>query len=278
MSAVTWRVRLANGLAVVGRVFQKIAKVAPAFTEGAPIGVMRRTDIDMAVARSYAAEPDFYNPEHYNLRYEERIIGPVISYVSGKKLLDLYAGQGREAKIFAEHGFSVTAVERLQPVAECGRARMTDAELDVRFIIEDIETWRPEQSDWDVIYTSLWMLSTVPDKAERKRWLEKIAGFGGSDAVFVVSITPHLDLGVAKLRHGIARVLSRLTFNNRRPEFGDRFHRGLFWRDFSDREIRNEFAGAGLAVLERIPCGGADGPPCIFYLLKRQTGEAEIAA
>lgn len=273
--ASDWRIGVARGASFWARFIARIFKGVVAFHEAIAIGVLRRADILEAVAQSYRAAPSFYDPDRYRLRMEEEILPLLKEETQGRRLLDLYAGQGREARIFSQSGYDVLAVEGVAEVATRGAARAQREQLSIEFITADINTWEPPSRDWDVVYTSLWMFSCLPDREARIAWLKRLSGFAAPNGVLVVSVMPETNARAARWRHRIARLIARLTFNDRRPELGDRFDRGLFWHDFSYEDAQEEIEAAGLAVVSTHDHRSAHSPACTFYLLQPQSGRRE---
>ena len=140
--------------------------------------------------------------------------------------------------------------------------------FDACFVIADIDSWEPDDTHWDVIYTSLWMYSTLPDSTSRVAWLKRLASWLQPDGILVISTTPRADPIRALRRHRIAQSIARLSFNTRTPEIGDRFHTGLFWHDLVDDDVVKETLHAGLERIDELPIGGST--PCHFHLLRRK--------
>ncbi|MEO1240282.1 MAG: methyltransferase domain-containing protein [Pseudomonadota bacterium] len=266
------RIAVARSASFLARALGRIFNGVVALHEAIAIGVLRRSDILEAVSQSYRAAPSFYDPERYSLRIEEEILPLLEAAAPGRRLLDLYAGQGREAEIFARAGYDVLGVEGIADVAARAEARARREDFSAQFIAADIETWEPPSRDWDVVYTSLWMYSCLPDRDARLAWLKKLAGFASEAGVLVVSTMPRSGGHAAQWRHRIAQFIARVTLNPRHSELGDRFDRGLFWRDFSHEEALDELHAAALTVVATHDHRGDHTPPCTFYLLRVQAG------
>lgn len=266
------RIAIARSASFLARALGRLFNGMVAFHEAVAIGVLRRPDILEAVSQSYRAAPSFYDPDRYSLRIEEEILPLLEAAARGRRLLDLYAGQGREAEIFARAGYDVLGVEGIAEVAARAEARAKREGFPAEFIAADIETWEPSSKDWDVVYTSLWMYSCLPDRDARIVWLKRLAGFVSEEGVLVVSTMPRSGGDAAQWRHRIAQFVARVTFNPRCPELGDRFDRGLFWHDFSHEEALDELHAAALTVVTMHDHRSDHAPPCTFYLLRAQTG------
>lgn len=264
------RIAIARSASFLARALGRLFNGVVAFHEAVAIGVLRRSDILEAVSQSYRAAPSFYDPERYPLRIEEEILPLLKATAPGRRLLDLYAGQGREAEIFARAGYNVLGVEGIAEVAARAEARAKREGFSAQFIAADIETWEPPSKDWHVVYTSLWMYSCLPDRGARIAWLKRLAGFASPDGVLVVSTMPRSGRNAVQWRHRIAQFVARVTFNPRRPESGDRFDRGLFWHDFSHEEALDELHAAALTIVAKHDHRSDYAPPCMFYLLRVQ--------
>ena len=268
--ASAWRMGLAVRAHVLSQPFDWLLRAARIVASALPIGLLRRADIDEVVHRAYAEAPDFYDPDTYPIRYEEQLLPILVNTIGsmqGRRLLDLYCGHGREAEIFARAGFQVLGVDAQPAVIERARTYAQESGFDAEFIHANVDEWRPDANDWDVVYTSLWMYSTIPDRDARYAWLRRLWDWVAPGGCLVISVTPGSDGAGTTLRHAVARAVGLLTLNSRRPEKGDRFHTGLFWHDFTDAGLREELHAAGLAVVESLPID--TGTRCHFYVLRR---------
>jgi len=271
----TWlSMTLFVALRKIGSVIRKIVKAEPlslvALKQAIPIGLLRRHEISDVVNKAYEDVPDYYDPANYSLRVETELLPILQQCTAGKRLLDLYAGQGREAQLFSEAGYNVTAVEGIKEVVEKARVRAAQVPFDTVFVVGDIEnyTWKPPESDWDVVYTSLWMYATIPDRDRRVEWLRRMAGFPSQSGVLVVSTTPRVTERLTKVRYTLARVLAAVSFNSRKSQSGDHFRGGIFWHEFTEAEAMAEFADANLAVVGSHNKQDPDTPPTTFYFLR----------
>ncbi len=260
-----WRQALARRADLLARPAELALRLSTLAGEALPVGVLDSDGIRRAVWQAYREAPDFYDPDTYPIRYESRLLPLLERHSQGKRLLDLYCGHGREAAIFARAGYRVLGVDGQRQSVESARAYATREGFEAEFVAGDIDVWEPA-ARWDVVYTSLWMYSTIPDRLARVRWLRRIAGWTAPDGVLVVSVTPRAEgaRGPA-VRHALATAFSRITFNRRRPEIGDRFHTRLFWHDFTGEEAFEEFDAAGLSPAETLEIDG--GTPCTFHAL-----------
>lgn len=268
MTALPFRARLGRGSNRLAKPFQKLLNAAELLQESIPIGIMRTSDIHAAVQRAYADAPDFYDPSAYGIDYEVDLVEPLKAITTGRKLLDLYCGQGREARIFAEAGFEVLGVDALASSIEGARRYASAQGFDASFVAADIDQWTPDDK-WDVVYTSLWMYSTIPDRAARLEWLNRLGTWMKPGGVLVMSTTPNNSPTAAARRYTIARTVAFFTLNSRAPERGDRFYRSLFWHDFTPDEIRAELEELDLDVVQEIR--RAPPTPCDMFLLQRRT-------
>lgn len=269
----SWRIRVSRWAGHLVKPFEVLVRIVRVFELAIPIGLLRRDDIVNSVRQAYEEVPDFYHPDTYPIRYEEQLV-PMLDKLldrdknTERRLLDLYCGHGREAEIFARAGFAVTAVDEQSEVIKRAQAYADKAGFTADFIAADVTDWNPGATTWDVVYTSLWMYSTIPDRVARLAWLRHLSRWVGSGGILVVSVTPGTNGAGMSLKYGIARLLATLTFNSRRPERGDRFQSGLFWHDFTDEEIAGELQAAQMQIVDGLKIDG--GTPCHFYLLRMQ--------
>lgn len=252
-----------------------MAKVAEQFQAAIPVGLLRREEIDRMVQSTYRGNPDYYHPAHYTARHEERILPALKRHAPARdggraRLLDLYCGHGREAEIFARAGYNVTGVDALPEVIDRAREYAKAAGFDAEFIAADIDEWQPAVAAWDVVYTSLWMYSTVPGRAERIAWVARLMEWAAPDGVLVVSVKPRTSALGSTVRHLIARLTAGLTRNQRRPERGERFTSGLFWRDCTPEEVAAELRAAHADILDVVDVD--HDMRCVLYVVRARRG------
>lgn len=271
----SWRIPMARFVAGVTRPFEVLLRVSKIIQAAGPIGLLDSESIDRFVIESYNRSPDFYAPDHYRLRHEEEIL-PLLREHAGTdrqvKLLDLYCGHGREARIFAQAGFTVTGVDSMSSSITAATDYATRVGFDATFLTRDVNDWDPSET-WDVVYTSLWMYSTIPDRSRRLEWLERLSRWVSEGGIIVVSVTPRQGGRGPLVRQRLAALIARVTRNPREPEIGDRFDRSLFWHDFSDDEAKLERDLAGLELLATHESTAS--PPCRFYLLRPSASQAK---
>lgn len=260
-----WRCRAAARADLLTAPFRLLLNAAVLCREAVPIGLLRRHEILAVVDKAYRNVPDFYHPDRYPNDYELQLLPLLQKHVVGDRLLDLYCGHGREAKLFSQAGYRLLGVDRLEPVIQRATAFAGEKGFSAEFLAADIDRWEPNDKDWDVVYTSLWMYSTIPDRTARRAWLYRLGQWCSAEGLLVFSTTPGGRTAGARLRHLIARSLSLITLNARIPEIGDRFHTGLFWHDLTAREVTEDIEHAGLRLVDRLSI--EDGTPCDFYLV-----------
>lgn len=261
-----WRMRMARHAESLTRPFQWLLRAAELASEGLPVGLLQNHEIEQLVSEAYREVPDFYNPNHYPIRFEQELIPVLQRLQNGRRLLDLYCGHGREAELFSRAGYRVLGVDRLDSVIERARDYASESGFTAEFLCADVTGWQPPHKDWDVVYTSLWMYSTIPDRKARIAWLQRLASWPVADGLLVVSTMPRIQNRGPYFRHIIACLAAALSFNKRWPELGDRFYKRLFWHDFRDDEAIAEFCAAGLDHLESIALNNKT--PCTFHILK----------
>lgn len=270
-----WRPRVARHAVAVAERARARLPGAHLLAEAVPVALLDTVGLEQYAANTYSHSPDYYDPDTYPFNHEEALIPRIAPIVSGKRVLDLYCGQGREAALFARAGFRVHGVDALEVSVERARRRADDAGLDIEFEVADVDRWQPAETGWDVVYTSLWMHSTIPDRARRIAWLRRLAAWAAPDGVLVVSCVPEQDAVRRARRHVLTRLLRRLFANARRPEPGDRVEAGLFWHDFTAAEVGAELADAGLEPVDTLSLG----PParCDLFVA-RNAGHAGTRA
>lgn len=279
----SWRLklrRILSGLASrIGRLPKPLSvplRPVAVVLEGFSIGILRPADVDRMVAETYESQPRFYDPRRYRLPYEQRLL-PELTRLTGdrKRLLDAFCGQGREAELFARHGFDVTAIDRLDWMIDAARRYADEAGFTASFVAADFESFSGPPP-FDVVYTSCWMYSTRQTAANRLHFLNRCRDLCARDGLVVISSVS--DAGDSRLatvvRFLAARLAAVLTFGNLRTEPGERIYSGLFWHHLSDQTVSQETAAAGLATVCVIP---GQQPEPTFRIL-RPASSAELEA
>lgn len=271
-SPPAWRVRAYRAGLRLADGARSLAAACDGFCEAVSLGLLRPQDVDAVVAQAYASEPDFYDPDNFRPPYaaiEAEVADDLLHRVAGRRLLDAFCGQGREAATFAARGFEVTGIDRVPEVIERARERAAAANLDARFLVADFESWAPTES-YDVVFTSAWMYSTFQGRERRARFLERCRTLCAPQGVIVISYklrTPQ-EARRYRLRHVVARAAAALTRGNRRVEPGDRLYYHLFWHHFDSMSVDEEIAAAELEVLRT--WNARDGQ-IVFRVLRART-------
>ena len=204
----SWRMAMARRSELLTWPAEILLRLAVVVREAVPVGLLRQHEIEHVVRQAYREFPDFYDPDSYPLRYESELLPLLERHAIGQRLLDLFCGQGREAEIFAAAGFEVLGVDEDAGSIEKARAYCERSGADAEFVVADVDHWQPAENNLDVIYSSLWMYSCIPDRSARVRWLERVSAWLGRDGLLVISVTPRRSLRAARLR----------TRRNRFPE------------------------------------------------------------
>ncbi|PAY20096.1 hypothetical protein CKO51_07525 [Rhodopirellula sp. SM50] len=272
----SWRRTLGTGMNSAAERFRRRPGLAgwflPAIAfllEAISIGLMRRRDVADMVAKTYASRPEFYDPDRYQLPHESRMLPTLLKHRSSCRLLDAFCGQGREAKWFADAGYQVTAIDRLDWMIDRAKRYAVEAGFSADFIAEDFDTFDPPET-FEVVYTSCWMYSTVQGVDRRREFLKQCDRLCSEDGLAVVSYVNQRASSKAGawVRFCIAKSVAWLTAGNVRTEFGERIYTGLFWHHLSDATARREVDVAGWQIAEIIAGNGMD--PTFLFLSRRR--------
>lgn len=260
--------RTLERIAKSARFKQSILSPVRVAAEGMLLGLLRREDMDAIVQRTYRSKPSFYDPRRYQLPHEQRMLPKLLSLAgTRKRLLDAFCGQGREAELLARAGFEVTAIDREAWMIESARKYASETETKATFIQAEWSSFN-SRKPFQIVYTSLWMLSTFQGADRRQQMLEKCKELCTANGLVVVSTVTDTENSVLAgwIRHSIAKLVGLVSFGNRHCERGERFYGGLFWHHLSDQTARKEFDSAGLRVVDEVPGNGID--PHFYFLVK----------
>ena len=271
----SWRVRLGGGLArAAGRmrsvdgVLKPPCSLMAMVLEAMAVGLMRRSDVEELVAQTYHSRPEFYDPHRYELPYEQGMLPTLTHLKPSGRLLDAFCGQGREAKLFAQAGYRVSAVDQLDWMIEAARQYAALEGFEAEFLVDDFDQMAVSRP-FDIVYTSCWMYSTVQSRRGRQAFLAQCYRLCDADGVIVVS---HLGQSSGStegiwFRYVVAKLTALITLGNLTTEFGERIYTGLFWHHLSDAVVESEVQDAGLCILDRVVGSGME--PTFLFLAPR---------
>ncbi|MEZ5325655.1 MAG: methyltransferase domain-containing protein [Verrucomicrobiales bacterium] len=246
-----------SGIGMVSAVLRAVA-----------LGLMRPADLAAFVDQTYSNNSAFYDPLVRMERFEERILDALKEHAPGRRLLDAFCGQGREAAIFADAGFDILGIDNLESMVEGARAFAASRPFKADFMVADFASFEDE-GGFDIVYTSAWMYTTSPDQLSRRAFLTRCGNLCRDHGVVVISckraMNPHAP--TVRLLDIVTRLVALVSFGNRAFETGGRLSEGgLFWYHFTNEKLQTEIENAGFRIVHRdeSPDGQLD-----FYLLKR---------
>ncbi|MEM9265476.1 MAG: class I SAM-dependent methyltransferase [Cyanobacteria bacterium P01_F01_bin.13] len=244
-----WRVRLAQDVLMgQGEMAGRLQQIGQAIA----VGVLGKRALNDYMGKVYETHSAAYDPSHYQLDCEEKILPLLVKHHSHGQLLSAFCGQGREAKFFAEQGFDVTGIDDNKSMIDGAIAYARNAGFKARFELANFLDYAPE-SPYDVVYLSPWMYDTFPDPADRIQLLQQCATMlapGGVVVISYVQLTKPERLW-EKARHWLSVTAAALSGSDRRPRFGDRFYVGIFHHFFVPGELEAEVDTAGLQILDQ---------------------------
>lgn len=247
--------RLRSRCGFAGAVCAAIAAVFEAFS----VGLMRRSDMQSMVQQTYQSRPEFYDPRRYQLPYEEKLLPELLKHKSACRLLDAFCGQGREAKLFADAGYNVIAIDQLDWMIAAAKQYAKESAFEATFITADFSTFQPEER-FDVVYSSCWMYSTVQGAERRGEFLANCRSLCADDGIIVISFVGQQSRSKYGewMRFAVARITAWLTLGNFATEFGERLYTGLFWHHLSIQTVEREVTASGLTVVQTIKGSGME--------------------
>ncbi len=245
----SWRVSLAENV-LMGRdeMAGRLRQVGQAIS----VGVLGKTALNDYMGKVYETHSAAYDPSHYQLDCEEKILPYLVKHHSSGQLLSAFCGQGREARFFADQGFDVTGIDDNKSMIDGAIAYAQKSDFDARFKLANFLEYTPE-SPYDVVYLSPWMYDTFPDPADRIRLLQQCATMLAPGGVIVISYVQLIkpERLWEKARHWLSVTAATLSGSDWRPRFGDRFYVGIFHHFFVPGELEAEVKAAGLQILDQ---------------------------
>ena len=246
--------------------------------EALVIGLLTSAEMDAVVQATYQSQPTFYDPTRYKLSHETRMLPGLKNLASPPcDLLDAFCGQGREAEIFADAGYKVTAIDRESWMIESAKKYSGDAGFDTDFQVANFATYNPGHR-FAIVYTSLWMLSTFQGAERRQAMLAKCRELCLSDGIVVVSIVSAKNdrpWGRAT-RFALARIVAGVSRSGAGPEIGQRFYSGLFWHHLGEDVVQKDIESVGLEIVDSIEAEGL--APAFYFLACKSLGKDDADA
>ena len=254
----SWRTRLAFWLCQRRpknwsrvRLIRLFQRCHSELTSSVIVGLLRPTEMDDIVAEGYRQNVAFYDSRTYDRSHDSQLIGALQEHKTAGRLLDAFCGQGREAQLLADAGYTVTGLDNLQPMIDGARSLAAENGFEAEFILGDFQRFQPDQA-FDVVYTSIWMYSTLQSRSRRIRFLQKCVELCRPDGVVVVSFDPRQNVAPVRMaEHMLVKTIAFLTGGNRHAEPDERFTTGgLFWQCHEESRVVRETQTVGMELLE----------------------------
>ena len=245
----SWRVQLAQSV-LMGRSESagRLRQVGQAIA----VGLLGKKALSDYMDVVYETCGSAYDPSHYHLDCEEKILPYLSKHYTQGRLLSAFCGQGREAKFFVDRGFDVTGIDANASMIEGAIAYAQAAGFKARFELADFLQYVPQQL-YDVVYLSPWMYDTFPDPADRTQLLRQCRAMLAPGGLIVLSYVRLVQPNRTweKARHWLSVTAAIASGSDRRPRYGDRFYVGIFHHFFVPGELVKEIDTAGLQIVEQ---------------------------
>lgn len=192
---------------------------------------------------------------------ENRIAQYLLQNIPGRRLLDVCCGGGREAFLFAGHGFHVTGIDRDGGMIAAARREASCRGIAAEFRQADIlqHDGHDGQAPSDVVYLSPMMYATFPGRPMRLLLLQRLRASLAPGGLLVLSVPKPRRKNNWKNRMAftITRAVACITRGYTHAQLGDRLNSGwLFVHEFTQDELAHEFATAGLSVAHTVQASG----------------------
>jgi SAM-dependent methyltransferase len=238
----------------LAKTFLRVGEAARTILEAVALGCLRTEDLTQLANEVYTRDVQTANPGYLaemGIRPIEQDIIPMLGeWTSGRRLLDVFCGAGREAELFSQHGFLVTGIDSNPAmIAEAGRY-CTAHGLQVRFVQADFTTFQTD-AHWDLVYFSPFMYQAFCGRRKRIELLRKAGQFLAEGGVLLFAIIPPTEPTVgSRFYHGIARLTTCLSGSDLELERTDRLTYGGFRHFFRPAEVEREVAEAGYVLVD----------------------------
>ena len=167
------------------------------------------------------------------------------------RLLDLFAGAGREAFAFARMGFDVTCVDFSADLNAKTREHALRRGLHIAALNQNVSRLDLPPGSFDVAWLNSQMYSSIPGRAARVRMLSRIAAALKPRGYFVCQFRWNARLRRAPLADAVRKAVAVVTFGHVGYQPGDiLMGNSEFMHAFSSEdEFRTEFTRGGFDVL-----------------------------
>ena len=242
---MSWRVRLARGLLRLG-----------AFVQSLPLVVMKPDDLVEFSRQTYEQR---YNVEAWTetsfvdsgLNDNEQKLLAELPEATGKNLLLLGVGGGREAIPLAGMGFRVTGVDYAAAMVDRARENAARRGVQIDGLAQEISQLDVQENSYDVVWLSRGMYSCVPTRARRVAMVRRIARALKPGGLFLCQFHWCSNPVPRGRAGGARRAIAACTLGNSSYEEGDILWLNVeFVHEFSSEgTIRSELEEGGLSVL-----------------------------
>ncbi len=239
-----------ENLLKLGLLPQRVANLSRRVSEAITIGLLDKQSMADYIERVYSTHLDFYNPNHYQLDFEDAIFPFIAKFHDKGELLDAFCGQGREARFFAERGFNVTGIDGSVGMIEGAKKYAQEAGFKARFEVANCLQYESLKK-YDVIYTSPWMYSTFNDPQDRIRMIKYYSNALKPNGILVISYKrfKYAAKKREKFYYKISTFIALITANQWQPRYGDFLLKKLFYHYFIPNELESELEAAHLKIV-----------------------------
>jgi hypothetical protein len=245
------------------KTISRLAARAKSAVDAALLGALRPEDLEGLTEEFYGQDASPWVDNPYVFDGERAIISMLDRLVAGRELLDLCAGAGREARIFAQSGYAVTALERdeaLRRHLEADAKRYGYGPV-VGADVVGLSLGRR----FDVVYLSPLMYGMFPAKA-RVDLLTRIRAHVKKEGVAVLPVQmSEAATGTGRATFTLARLAARMTNGNTGVELGDRLEWPLVFHHFTPSQLADEALAGGFAIVHEADVGS---PPLRVVFLR----------
>jgi SAM-dependent methyltransferase len=246
----TWRRLLVRSLVGAANLLQRAGRLLACTGAGA----LTRAELDESIRREW----DEYGRSSWVSRpalndWERAFYVPHLA--AGKRALLVGCGSGRDLAPLLKEGFSVDGIDLAPEAIALGRQNLARLGLQAELFVGRIEDALLPRA-YDVVLFSWFVYGYIPGRAARIGTLAGIREALVPEGRVLVSCIRR-DPRESRIPIALARVVSRLTRSDWRPELGDHLDVWKagpqpaihFEHRFDEDEIRGEVEAAGLRVV-----------------------------
>lgn len=168
------------------------------------------------------------------------------------KLLLLGVGGGREAIPFAKMGFEVTGMDFIPEMVEKAKSNAKMAGVSMEGLVQELSSLNLKFQEYDVVWLSSAMYSSIPTRKNRKEMLERICSSLKPEGFFACQFHWSNNQGESNFLEILRKFIAIISLGNFGYERGDMlwFNKEFTHVFSSVHRVQSEFTSTGFRIID----------------------------